>query len=168
MIDNQGKLFGRINIIDLSLFVILTGIVAGLLWSFLGQSPLEQKILARGQAEVVVAIRGARILDPSILNEDEKVFLTIRNQRYEAVKVTSIKHWQRKALFLGKNDQPVVVDDPTSPEIRDIDLTFVHAAEKTAEGIQMDGHHLKVGNTVEFDAFGYNMRGSIMNVSFQE
>lgn len=168
MIDQQGKVFGRVNIIDLSFFIVLVGVLAGLLWVYMGQSPLDKKILARGQAEVTVAIRGARIMDPSILKEHEKVFLTIRNQRYEPVEVTSIKQWQRQVVFLGKDNKPVVFPDPTAPEVRDIDLKFVHAAEKTAEGYDMDGHHLKVGNTVDLDAFGYRMRGSITQVSFQE
>jgi len=166
MIDAQGRLLGRINIIDLSFLVILTATLAGLLWVFLGQSPLEKKIQARGEASVVVAVRGARIFDTSVLKEGEQVYLTIRNQRYKPVQVTQIRHWQRETVFLDSHNQPVTFPDPTAPEVRDVDLTFTLAAQVTAEGIVADGHHLKVGNSVELDAFGYRFNGSIMKVDF--
>lgn len=166
LIDDHGRLWGRFNIIDLSFGIILLAMLSGLLWVFLGQSPLEKKIQARGEATVVVAVRGARVLDTSVLKEGEQVYLTIRNQRYKPVKVTKIKHWQRKSVFLGSDNQPVVIDDPTSPEVRDVDLTFTLGAQVTNEGIVADGHHLKTGNSVELDAFGYRFNGSIMQVDF--
>lgn len=168
MIDTQGKVLGRINIIDLSFGIMLVAMIVGLGWVFAGQSPLEKKILARGEASVIVAIRGARVMDPSVLKEGEKVFLTIRNQRYEPVMVTKIDRWSRQLVFLGANDKPVVVNDPTTPEVYDLNLTFTHPAETTEEGVVMGGHHLKVGNTVELDAFGYRFNGSIMKVDFSE
>ncbi|PKL76059.1 MAG: hypothetical protein CVV27_12195 [Candidatus Melainabacteria bacterium HGW-Melainabacteria-1] len=167
MIDSQGKVFGRLNIIDLSLLIILAAMATGLLWAFLGQSPLQQKIKARGEAQVMVAIRGARFKDPEIFKRGEKVFLTIRNQRYEPVEVVEIVMRPREIVFLGANDKPVVVTDPTTPEVRDIDMIFAHSAEETDEGIVMGGHQLKVGNTVELDAFGYRFNGSIMKVDFK-
>lgn len=167
MIDSQGKVLGRINIIDFSFLIIVTAIVLALAWMFVGQSPLDKKIIARGEATVLVGLRGARFRDKTIFKEGEDVFLTIRNQRYEPVKVTSIVMKPREIVFLGADNKPVVIVDPTTPDVRDIDMTFVHAAEETAEGIVMGGHQLKVGSTVELDAFGYRFNASIMKVDFK-
>lgn len=166
MIDAQGRLGGRINVIDLSFLIIVVAICTGLIWVLMGNSPLEKKITARGEAVVTVAIRGARVQDPAIFKDGEMVFLTIRNQRYEPVMVTSITRKRREIVFLGNDGKPVIIADPSNPEVRDIDLSFSHSAEETAEGIVMGGHHLKVGNSVELDAFGYRFNGSIMKVEF--
>lgn len=167
MLDQQGKVFGRINIIDLSFIVIVVAMASGLLWMFLGESPLEKKILAKGEAQVLVGIRGARFKDKNIFKEGEDVFLTIRNQRYEPVKVTKIEMKAREIVFLGSDNKPVVVVDPTLPDVKDIDMTFSHPAEETSEGIVMGGHQIKVGSTVELDAFGYHFNASIMKVDFK-
>lgn len=167
MIDTQGKLWGRINIIDLSLMIIVVAALSGFAYIFMGQSPLEQKIQATGEASVTIAIRGARIQDPSIFKVNEKVFLTIRNQRYEPVIISAINMVPRKTVFLNSKDQPVIVEDISSPEVKDIDVTFSHNAEVTDEGVVMGGHNMKVGNSVELDAFGYRFNGSIMKVDFK-
>lgn len=167
MIDTQGKLWGRINIIDLSLMIIVVAALSGFAYIFMGQSPLEQKIQATGEASVTIAIRGARVQDATIFKVNEKVFLTIRNQRYEPVVISAIDMMPRKTVFLNSKDQPVIIEDISSPEIKDIDITFTHGAEVTDEGVIMGGHHMKVGNSVELDAFGYRFNGSIMKVDFK-
>lgn len=167
MIDSQGKVLGRINIIDLSFVIIVIAMVSGLAWMYLGKSPLEKKILAKGDASVVVGIRGARVRDASIFKKDEDVFITIRNQRYEPVHVTGFVINPRQVPFLDSNNKPIAVNDPTQPDVKDIDLTFTHAAEETAEGIVMGGHQLKVGVTVELDAYGYHFNASILKVNFK-
>ncbi|HEY9841410.1 MAG: DUF4330 domain-containing protein [Candidatus Sericytochromatia bacterium] len=167
MIDSQGKVLGRINIIDLSFLIILAAMAIGLVWMFLGKSPLEKKILAKGEASVVVAIRGARFRDPDIFKKGEDVFLTIRNQRYEPVHVVDYVMNPRQIVFLNHADKPVLVVDPTQPDVRDIDMTFTHPAEETEEGIVMGGHQIKVGATVELDAYGYHFNASIMKVDFK-
>ena len=147
--------------------IIVVAALSGFAYIFMGQSPLKQKIQATGEASVTIAIRGARIQDPSIFKVNEKVFLTIRNQRYEPVIISDIAMMPRKTVFLNSKDQPVIIEDISSPELKDIDVTFTHNAEVTDEGIIMGGHHMKVGNSVELDAFGYRFNGSIMKVDFK-
>ena len=147
--------------------IIVVAALSGFAYIFMGQSPLKQKIQATGEASVTIAIRGARIQDPSIFKVNEKVFLTIRNQRYEPVIISDIAMMPRKTVFLNSKDQPIIIEDISSPELKDIDVTFTHNAEVTDEGIIMGGHHMKVGNSVELDAFGYRFNGSIMKVDFK-
>ncbi|PIQ27998.1 hypothetical protein COW36_03350 [bacterium (Candidatus Blackallbacteria) CG17_big_fil_post_rev_8_21_14_2_50_48_46] len=168
MMDTQGKLFGRINIIDFSFAIILVAMLAGIGWVAKGNSPLNKIVLAKGTAEVTVAIRGARVLDPSIFKVGEKAFLTIRNQRYAPVEVIKADIRDRQIPFLDSHDKVMMITDPTAKEIKDLDLVFKDKAEVTAEGIVMGGYHLKVGNTVELDAFGYRLNGSIMLVKMTE
>jgi hypothetical protein len=168
MIDAQGKIFGRINIIDFSFAIILIAMLAGMGWVAKGHSPLNKVVKARGVAEVTVAIRGARALDPSIFKVGEKAFLTIRNQRYAPVEVIKVTQRDRQIVFLDSHDKLQTFPDPTAPEIKDIDLVFKDQAEVTDEGVVMGGYHLKVGNTVELDAFGYRLNASIMLVKMNE
>jgi hypothetical protein len=168
MLDAQGKIFGRLNIIDFSFGIILLAMVAGIGWVSRGHTPLNKIIKARGSAEVTVAIRGVRVLDPSIFKVGEKVFLTIRNQRYAPVTVVKVTRRDRKIPFLDSRDRVIAVPDPTAQEIKDLDLVFSDQAEVTDEGVVMGGYHLKVGNTVELDAFGYRLNGSIMHVKMNE
>jgi len=168
MIDSQGKLFGKVNIIDFSFAIILVAMLAGIGWVAKGNSPLNKVVKARGTAEVTIAIRGVRVLDPSIFKVGEKAFLTIRNQRYAPVEVVKTTMRERKIPLLNSKDQIVALPDPTAPEIKDVDLVFKDQAEVTDEGVVMGGYHLKVGNTVELDAFGYRLNGSIMFVKMNE
>lgn len=167
MIDQNGRLFGKFNIIDMSFAVIVLAMLVGLVWVLSGQGPLEKQILARGQAEVTVAVRGGRVQDPGIFKEGEDVFLTIRNQRFEKVRVVKVEHFKRQMALMGPDGKPVTVNDPASPDVVDVNITFTHTAEQTPEGIKTGGHHLKVGNTVELDGYDYRFRGSIMSVQFK-
>lgn len=168
MIDTQGRLFGRINIIDFSFVIIIIAMLIGIGWVSQGKTPLNKIIKAKGIAEVTVAIRGVRVVDSSIFKVGEKAFLTIRNQRYAPVEVIKVNIRERKIPFLNSKDQVITVPDPTAQDIKDVDLTFKDQAEVTDEGVIMGGYHLKVGNTVELDAFGYRLNGSIMHVKMIE
>jgi len=164
MLDQDGKLFGRLNIIDFSFVIITSAMVFGLFWVAMGNSPLQQEIISTGPVEVTVAVRGARVLDPTIFKVGEKAFLTIRNSRYKAVEVVKIETKPRYITLMGTDNKPVSIADPSRPEVKDIDLTFKEQAEVLKDGVTMGGYKLKVGNTVELDAFGYRFRGSIMKV----
>lgn len=167
MIDNSGKLAGKINVIDLSFIMIVSIMLFGLVWVALGNSPLHKEILSTGRAEVTVAIRGARALDTSIFKVGEKAFLTIRNSRYDDVDIVKINIQRRHNSYMSPQGKVISIPDPAQPEVYDVDLTFADNAEVLKDGVTMGGYKLKVGNTVELDAFGYRFRGSIMKVDMK-
>lgn len=169
LIDEKGRLFGRLNIIDLSLVIIILAVGSGLFWVKRGNTPLDKMILSKGQAEIVVAIRGARVSHPEeVFKSGEPAFVTIRNQRYKKLNVEKAEFWQRKITLMGTDGNPVSIPDPSHPDIIDINLTLSHEAERTEESIVMGGHHLKVGNSIELDAFDYRFRGTIMQVTMED
>lgn len=162
MLDEKGKIFGIVNIIDLSFAILLIAMLSGLIWARLGTSPIDKKIIATGKAEFQVAIRGARVKDKDIFKKGEKAFLTIRNQNYQKVEITDIQVKRRQIAFMNPEGKVIVKDDPTTPYLTDIDLTFQQVADLTEEGLVMGGHYLKVGNPIELNSINYRFHGSIM------
>ena len=165
VIDRQGKLFGTVNLLDLSFGIVVVALLCGILLVRAGRSPLHKIVRAQGPADVTVLIRGS-VSDLSIFKQ-EKAFITIRNQPYAAVDVIDV-HAERMKVSVptadGKGVQAYA--DPSLPWGSNVMLTFRDPnAMATDDGIVLGGNKVKVGVQIELETFAYRLTGSIVKVS---
>ena len=164
VLDEKGRLFGVVNLLDLSVAIVVLALVAGVLLVRMGRNPLDKVVVAKGPAEVTVLVRGS-VLDLSIFKK-EKAFITIRNQPYAAVDIVDFKAERMSVPVPAPNGKAVTaLPDPTIPWGSNVLLTIRDEhAEATSEGIVLGGNKVKVGVQIELETFQYRLTGAVVKV----
>lgn len=164
MIDAEGRLLGRFNLIDLSIALIVLALLFGLFWVKMGHSPLKKVVQAEGPTEVTLTIRGARIQDPGVIKAGEKAFITIRNQPYAKVDVVKVDWVRRPYAFVGPGGKVQTIADPMDPLATDLVVTIRDHGQATEDGIVLGGNKVKIGIPLELEGFSYRLTGTITDV----
>lgn len=166
MIDAQGKLFGRVNVLDLLLLVVVFLSALGVVLARTGNAGVNQVLKGEGMAEVDLFFRGS-IADPTMFKVGEKTFLTIRNQPHASLKIVGVKVTPR-LVTVPAGDGVKAFPDPSEPFGKDVVLTVREKAQFTDDGVIMGGQKIKVGVPIEVEGFKYRLRGSIVDVRIVE
>lgn len=162
MIDAQGKLFGRVNVLDLMLLLVLFAAVLGVGLARTGNAGVNQVLKGEGTAEIDLFFRGS-IADPAMFKVGDKTFITIRNQPHASLRIVGVKVTPKMVTMpdpAGVKAYP----DPSEPFGKDVVLTVREKAQFTDEAIIMGGQKIKVGVPIEVEGFKYRLRGSIVDV----
>jgi len=168
VIDEKGKFLGKINAIDLFLMIVVLGVLMGLIWSGTGHSSLNKKVAAEGQAEVKIAIRGARVEDLKVFDRYKKAFVIIRNQPFDNVDIVSVKAWRRPLTFyVPDQKKPMRFENFDDSLSTDVDMVIRSNAQFTTDdppSIVLGGNKVKAGIPVELETTEYKFTGSIISV----
>ena len=162
MIDAQGKLFGRVNVLDLLLLMVVFVSALGVVLARTGNAGVNQVLKGEGVAEIDLFFRGS-IADPGMFKVGEKTFITIRNQPHASLDIVGVKVTPKMVTMpdpAGVKAYP----DPSEPFGKDVVLTVREKAQFTTDAIIMGGQKIKVGVPIEVEGFKYRLRGSIVDV----
>ncbi len=164
LIDQKGRLWGRINVIDLGAVVI---IMAALIGIFLLPGKQAGGVVQIGPGETLgvevdMIARGVsgRSLEPF---QQPKADLIIRNQPYGQVEVVQVEDVTREIPLVFPDGE--VRAFPT-PDAYRLDLVFTLRGEgrTTEDGIILGNNKVKIGVPLEIETFDYNIRGTVMDV----
>lgn len=168
VIDEKGKFLGKINAIDLFLVIVVLGVLMGLIWTGTGHSSLNKKVAAEGDAEVKIAIRGARVEDLKVFDKYKKAFIIIRNQPFDNVDIVSVKAWRRPLTFyVPEQKKPMRFENFDDSLSTDVDMVIKSKAQFTTDdppSIVLGGSKVKAGIPVELETTEYKFTGSIISV----
>lgn len=162
MIDAQGKLFGRVNVLDLLLLVVVFVSALGLVLAKTGNAGVNQVLKGEGTAEIDLFFRGS-IADPGMFKVGESTFITIRNQPHASLKIVGVKVTP-KMITVPAPGGVKAYPDPSEPFGKDVVLTVREKAQFTDDAVIMGGQKIKVGTPIEVEGFKYRLRGSIVDV----
>lgn len=164
----NGKLFGRINFIDLCivLFVLLAGTGLYLVKSgkFVTSDNMIQK---EGPIEFDVVIRGQKLSkDEPIFKDSQKTFITIRNVPYTSLKIVKSDRtpWQTFIPDPKNPSKVIAVTDPTAPYTYNFLVTLRDNATITNDGPVIGGNKIKIGLPVVLEGFKYRFSGIVSDV----
>lgn len=164
LIDNRGKLFGMVNLLDA---LIVSGVMVGVIGVVAvkgGYSSINKIVEKQGPAEIDLMIK-ANIEDLSMFKVGDKSFVTIRNQPYDKVDITAVKA-KRSEIAVPTKDGTAfrITNDPTAPYSSEVILTLRSDGMQTEDGIIWGGQKLKVGVPIDVEGFKYRLRGSVLDV----
>lgn len=175
ILDSQGRLFGKISILDLGAALVILFIIAGI---FLvpGKSgtSIAQNTVGKQPIEVDVLVRGLSVLDPqTVFNEFEQTKATdviIRNQPYGRVEIKEFKKLPRNVLVPQPDGSVAAKPDPRIESQYSLDMliTLGGKAQVTKSGAVLGNSKVKIGTPIELDGRDYNFRGSIIDVRVQK
>jgi Domain of unknown function (DUF4330) len=162
MIDENGKLFGKVNIIDAGALVLL---VLGLLGFFVFRSGRSEAQVTQTETKTIqidMLIQNS-IVNPGILKVGDKVNINIRNQPAGEATIEKVKI-EPRLIALAINGVPKNFPDPDKTFGKNITLTLKAQASKTPNGYVIGGAKVKVGIPLEIETYLYSSKASTVDV----
>lgn len=165
IVDSKGRLFGKINILDvfagLVILLVILGVFAG---------SIAQVVERKSPIEVDLAVRGLNVRDPQqIFNQGlkagGKTKVIIRNQPYGEIGIKSVQLLDR-TLTVGQPDGSVKeLPDPRKNNFStDMLLTLAGEAQVTKDGPVLGNSKVKIGMPFELEGFNYNFNATVIDV----
>jgi Domain of unknown function (DUF4330) len=172
ILDRQGRLFGKISILDIGAALVIVASILGIFLIPAGNSSSPVVGGAKTEtAEIDVVVRGLNVLNPDKLREDfkpgNKLSFVIRNQPTAPVEISSVRPLER-LLALSQPDGSVkAVKDPR-PDSFSVDMivTVLGQGQATDGGFTVGGTKVKIGSSVEVDQKNYNFNASVIDVRY--
>lgn len=166
VIDGQGRLFGKISVLDLgALAVVLVAIFAVFLFPndpSVGV-PLPGTSRSTEPVEVDMIVRGVSTKSTDIFKAGEEANVIIRNQPYGKVEIVNVEDVTRRVPVVFPDGSLERVDG--EDEYRaDVVLTLSGQARVTEKSMILGNTPVKVGVPLEVETFDYLLRGSVMSV----
>jgi hypothetical protein len=164
-INQSGKLFGKINIIDFMSLALAVLVTAGMLAVQSGWHRTSgQMIQGEGDIQYTILIRNLKTLQPDLFQPGKKLSITIRNQPRGEVEILNAKFTPRRTSFMGPNGQLKTVEDPADPYGYDYLITLRDHAMFSRDGYVTEGIKVKIGLSIEVEGRNYRVPGTIVDV----
>ena len=171
IIDSKGRLFGKVNILDLGAAGAIAIAIGGIFF-LPGTSVVPGVAQSKLQpVEIDVLVRGLSVGDfDSLLQEfqeDQQANIVIRNQPAGTVAVTEVEPLPRTTPVPQPDGTVKALPDPR-PEvaiIQDFILTFTGDAEVSDAGVILDKtKKVKIGTSIRLEGTTYDFNGTIITV----
>lgn len=171
ILDRQGRLFGKISILDIGAALVILASVVGIFFIPAGNSTGPIVGSTNTTAEVDVIVRGLNVLNPDKLRQDfktgNKLNFVIRNQPAGSVEIKNLRPLERLLAFPLANGEVKAFPDPRPDSYSmDMIITVVGKGQPTEGGFTLGGTKVKIGTTVEIDQKNYNFNASVIDVRF--
>lgn len=160
LIDNKGRLFGKINVIDLFVLLVILFIAIG------GFVRMQQNKLGSENAkkiEVVVHVEEVRQATLDGLEVGDVLNFYNQNLRFGEIKEKRITPFQ--TLVQTEKDTLVLAD---VPEKYNLDLVFECDALVSDEVIVVSKEHVRIGNEVYLKNQKISINGHVFEVNVGE
>jgi hypothetical protein len=175
ILDSKGRLFGKINLLDLGAALVILLVIVGI-FIFPGTSGSVAQVGAKTvPVEVDLLVRGLNVRDPQQLFKEGfakggKTNVIIRNQPYGQIGIKSVRQLER-TLTIGQPDGSVKeLPDPRKENnfSTDFILTLEGKATVTKDGPVLGNNKVKIGMPFELEGFNYNFNASVIDIRLQD
>jgi hypothetical protein len=173
ILDSQGRLFGKISILDIGAALVILLVVVGIFF-FPGTSGVAQIGGTTKPVEIDVIVRGLSVRDPQQLfaqglKAGGKANVIIRNQPHGQLDVKAVKQLPRTTLVPQPDGSVKDLLDPRKNQyIMDLLVTLAGKAQVTKNGPVIGNSKLKIGVPVELEGFNYNFTGAAIDIRLKE
>ena len=171
IIDSQGKIFGKVNILDLGAAGVILLAIAGIFF-FPGTSVVPGVAQSNVKPiEVEILVRGLSVGDYDALlaefQEDKQASIVIRNQPAGMVEITEVETLPRTTPVPQPDGTVKALPDPR-PEvaiIKDMIVTFGSQASVTNSGVVIEGtKKVKIGTPIRLEGRSYDFNGTAIAI----
>lgn len=174
ILDSKGRLFGKINLLDLGAALVILLVIFGI-FVFPGTSGSVAQFNAKTvPIEVDLVVRGLNVRDPEQLFKNGlkaggKTNVIIRNQPYGQIGIKSIKVLPRTINVSQPDGSVKELPDPkTNNFSTDLLLTLAGNAQMTDNGPVLDKSKVKIGLPFELEGYNYNFNATAIDVRVKD
>jgi Domain of unknown function (DUF4330) len=170
ILDSQGRLFGKLSILDIGAGLVILLVVIGIFFLPGKTGSVAQIGVKTKPVEMDVLVRGLSVRNPNGLikefEKNKKANIIIRNQPHGEVEVTAVKRLVDELAVPQPNGTLKVLPDPRVEDSYRLNmiLTIAGKATMTETGPVLGNNKLKIGTSVELDGPLYNFNGSVIEV----
>lgn len=166
----NGKLFGFINIIDLTVILLLFLGVLGIFLVKTGKFTTSKKMIEKhSPIEFDVILKGVKLSkDDALFKKNEKSFITIRNVPYTALDVVKVIRTPLMTVIPNPKNpsKPLAVENTAEKYAYDFLVTLKDNALITKDGAIIGGNKIKIGLIVSLEGKDYRINGTVTDVRY--
>jgi hypothetical protein len=165
-VDRQGRLWGRISVIDLAALGTVAAVLVGLV-VVPGTGGSLAQVGGTQPVEVEVMVRGLSVTRPeALIKAGDKASFIIRNQPAGEVTLKQVVLVPRQFGVPQPDGSVRYLPDTRLQETvsRDFILTLAGRGQVIDGAIVVANNKIKVGVPVELEGPQYTMRGSVMDM----
>ena len=163
----QGKIFGKINVID----CIIVLVVIVMIFSALAvkKGLYRPNVNSQGikTVEFEVTTRAYDITSQKdILTKGDKTFITIRNVPYTELEIVDVKKDSMREMFFNydRPEVPYLIKNVAYPNRYQYVVTLKDNAQITDDGAVIGGNKIKIGLPIDLEGFNYRISGTVSDV----
>lgn len=164
----NGKVFGKYNVVDFLIFVVVLIIIVGFAAVKFGfHKPVAKISSGTKQIEFTVATRAYDITSSEeILKDGDTTFITIRNVPYTKLEIKSVKkeHVQEMFFNYDRPEVPYLINNVAFPNRYQYLVTVTDKAQITSDGAVVGGNKIKIGLPVDIEGYNYRLSGIVSDV----
>ncbi|MEH2325705.1 MAG: DUF4330 domain-containing protein [Nostoc sp.] len=174
ILDSKGRLFGKINLLDLGaalVTLLVIFVVSSSILSSLGVAQVGEKTVP---IEVDLVVRGLNVRDPEQLfnnglKKGGKTNVIIRNQPHGEIEIKSIQQLPRTINIPQPDGTVKELPDPkTNNFSTDLILTLDGKAQLTDNGPVLGNSKVKIGMPFELEGYNYNFNATVIDVRLKD
>ena len=171
LLDRQGRLFGKLSILDIGAIATILIVLIGLLIvPGNSGSSIAQVLSAENKTvQVDMNVRGLSASEPqNLVKVGDKVKIIIRNQPRGEVTIIKVDISIPKIVTAKADGTAVYFDDPraVATSQSDLAITLEATAQITNDGAVFANEKVKVGTSIDIEGPRYIIRGSAMAVRY--
>ncbi len=171
ILDSQGRLFGKINLLDLGAVLVIVLVLIGIFLYPGTSGSVAQVNEATKPVEIDLVVRGLNVKEPEQLftkgqlTKGGKTNIVIRNQPHGSLDVKSVEQLPRTMLVAQPDGSLKEYTDPRPNQFStDMLLTLQGKATIRPDGPVVGNSKLKIGNPIELEGFNYNFNATVIDV----
>ncbi len=170
ILDRQGRLFGKINVLDLGAVLVMLFVVAGIFLSSGNSGAIRGQDKPQA-VEADIMVRGLNVLkSDSLLKQfspGNKLSFIIRNQPAGQVDIKAVRELERLLAIPQPDGSVKAMKDPRPDSYgMDMIVTVTGKGQKTQEGLVIGNTKMKIGSSVEVDQLNYNFNASVIDIRY--
>ncbi len=165
-IDPQGRLWGRLSVVDMALGGFLLLLALGILAVQSGIQTTSGAVV-EGETDLTytVLLRHVSVLHPErLFKPGSSVNMMIRNQPRGKVPVVSATFQPVRHVVPKADGSFVMIPDPRLPDTYDFRVTLSDHALQTANGYVAHGIKLKTGMKLLLEGRAYQVPGVMIDI----
>lgn len=170
IIDSKGRLFGKINILDLGAIAVIVLVLIGI---FIIPGPkgsiAQVGSNAEDTIEVNLLVRGLSVKNPQEFLpslENTTVKIIVRNEPAGKLNIESVEELPSYVIAPQPDGSVKSVLDPRPIVTLSTDMIMYMNGKGTMtdDGAILGNQKVKIGTVLELDGSNYNFRGSVIDV----
>ncbi|MCS6782481.1 MAG: DUF4330 domain-containing protein [Gloeomargarita sp. SKYBB_i_bin120] len=165
-IDRQGRIGGKVSVIDLGALVVVLLVLVGIFLVPGGTGSVAQ-VGPSQPVEIDMMVRGLSVVRPeTLIRPGDRASFIVRNQPSGHLTVKHLAIFPPQVEVPQPDGSVKFLPDARSQNryLRDMMITLTGTAQIVDGGVVLGNTKLKVGVPVELEGPQYNLRGSVMDV----
>ncbi|WP_330202514.1 DUF4330 domain-containing protein [Cyanobacterium sp. Dongsha4] len=169
IIDSKGRLFGKINILDLGAIAVIVLVLIGIFIVPGPKGSIAQVGSGGDTIELNLLVRGLSVKNPQEFLgslENSSVKIIVRNEPAGSLNIESVEELPNYVVATQPDGSVKSLPDPRPIVALSTDMILYMNGKgsMTNDGAILANQKVKIGTVLELDGSNYNFRGSVIDV----